>query len=104
MDVPATELRIETDRLVLTPMTIDDLDAYLELHLHPDVSRFLGEMDRGLAMTRLEADARSWSERGHGLFKVTHRDDGRFLGRAALKYWPQFDETELGWTFRREEW
>ena len=96
--------RIETDRLVLTPMTIADLDHYLELHSDPDVARFLGPMDRELATTRLESDACVWGERGHGLFKVCDRDDGRFLGRAGLRYWPQFDETEVGWTLRREEW
>jgi Acetyltransferase (GNAT) domain len=28
----------------------------------------------------------------------------RFLGRARLKYWPQFEETEVGWAFRRDAW
>jgi RimJ/RimL family protein N-acetyltransferase len=97
-------LRIETERLVLEPMTMDDVDAYLELHSDPDVARFLGDMDRELAVRRLEADARLWDERGHGLFKVTRRGDDRFVGRVGLKYWPQFDETEVGWTLRRAEW
>jgi RimJ/RimL family protein N-acetyltransferase len=83
---------------------MDDLGAYLELHDDPEVARFLGEMDRRLATSRLEADARLWNERGHGLFKVTHRDDGRFLGRVGLRYWPQFGETEVGWTLRAQEW
>jgi RimJ/RimL family protein N-acetyltransferase len=96
--------RIETERLVLEPMTIEDIDAYLGLHADPEVIRFLGEMDRDLATARLEADARVWEERGHGLFKVTHRGDGRFLGRVGLRYWPQFDETEVGWTLRAQEW
>ncbi len=85
-------------------MTIDDVDEYLGLHSDPEVIRFLGEMDRGLATARLEADARVWDERGHGLFRVTHRDDGRFLGRVGLRYWEQFHETEVGWTLRRQEW
>jgi RimJ/RimL family protein N-acetyltransferase len=95
---------IETERLELRPLTIDDVDAYLGLHADPDVAHFLGEMDRELAVARLQRDARQWEERGCGLFKVTHRDDGRFVGRVGLRYWPQFDETELGWTLRREEW
>jgi RimJ/RimL family protein N-acetyltransferase len=85
-------------------MTLDDVEAYLELHSDPDVIRFIGEMDRSLAVARLESDARLWAGRGHGLFRLAHRDDGRFLGRVGLKYWPQFDETEVGWTLRREEW
>jgi RimJ/RimL family protein N-acetyltransferase len=104
MGRPRDSQLIETERLVLVPMTIGDLDEYLELHADPDVARYLGEMDRELATRRLEADARTWQERGHGLFKVTHREDDRFLGRVGLRYWPQFDETEVGWTLRREEW
>lgn len=85
-------------------MTVGDVDEFLSMHDDPDVVRFLGKMDRELAIARLEADARLWNERGHGLFRVIHRDDGRFIGRVGLKYWPQFDETEVGWTLRREEW
>jgi len=85
-------------------MTMSDVDDYLSLHADPDVARFLGAMDRRLAITRLEADARLWRERRHGLFKVTHREDGHFLGRVGLRYWPQFDETEVGWTLQRDEW
>jgi len=96
--------RLETDRLALTPMTMDDVDAYLGLHSDPDVIAFLGEMDRALAVARLEKDERQWETFGYGLFKLTARDDGRFLGRVGLRYWPQFDETEVGWTLRREEW
>jgi RimJ/RimL family protein N-acetyltransferase len=96
--------QIETERLELRRLTSGDVDEYLALHADPDVAHFLGEMDRDLAIRRLSADARTWEERGHGLFGVTHRDDGRFLGRVGLRYWPQFDETEVGWTLRREEW
>jgi RimJ/RimL family protein N-acetyltransferase len=96
--------RLETDRLVLTPMTIDDMDAYVGLHSDPDVIAFLGEMDQALAIARLEKDGRQWETFGYGLFKLTARDDGRFLGRVGLRYWPQFDETEVGWTLRRREW
>ena len=85
-------------------MTIDDLDELVAMHSNPDVERFMGPFGREQAAARLEADARQWNERGHGLFKVVHRADGRFIGRAALKHWPQWDETEVGWVIRREEW
>jgi RimJ/RimL family protein N-acetyltransferase len=38
------------------------------------------------------------------MFAVLDRASGRFLGRAGLKYWSQFDETELGWVLRRDAW
>lgn len=38
------------------------------------------------------------------MLAVLDRASGRFLGRAGLKYWPQFDETELGWVLRSDAW
>jgi hypothetical protein len=38
------------------------------------------------------------------MFAVLDRAGGRFLGRSGLKYWAQFDETELGWVLRRDAW
>jgi RimJ/RimL family protein N-acetyltransferase len=38
------------------------------------------------------------------MFAVLAQASGRFLGRAGLKYWRQFDETEMGWVLRREAW
>ena len=38
------------------------------------------------------------------MFALLDRRDGRFLGRAGLRYWPQFDETEIGWVLRRDAW
>jgi RimJ/RimL family protein N-acetyltransferase len=32
------------------------------------------------------------------------RESGRFLGRTGLKYWPQFEETEVGWVLRPDAW
>jgi RimJ/RimL family protein N-acetyltransferase len=95
---------IETERLELRPMTIADLEAFVAMHADPAVVEFMGPADRELATKRLEADAALWARRGHGLCKITHRDDGRFIGRVALKHWPQWNETELGWVLRSQEW
>jgi hypothetical protein len=61
------------------------------------------------ANRRSEAAARArvtqpWAERGHGMFVVRDRATNQFLGRVGLKYWPQFDETEVGWVLRRDAW
>ncbi len=32
------------------------------------------------------------------------RGSARFIGRVTLKYWEQFDETEVGWVLRRDCW
>jgi RimJ/RimL family protein N-acetyltransferase len=85
-------------------MTTRDLDDLIALHAEPDVARFTSSFDREQAIELLQADQREWSERGHGLLAVTERSSGRFLGRTGLKFWPQFDETEVGWVLRPQVW
>ncbi len=97
-------MHIETDRLYLRPMTMRDVDDVVALHADPEVTRFMRAFNRDEAIQRLEADERDWIEHGHGLFALLASEDGRFLGRVALKHWPQFGEAELGWVLRRDEW
>ena len=100
----ARGVRIETERLLLRPMELDDLDEFAALHADPDVARFVHPMDREEARLRLHRDRREWRERGHGLFAVLDLRGGAFLGRCGLKRWPQFGETEVGWALRHDAW
>ncbi len=74
------------------------------MHATPEVARMMGTWDRSAALARLERNEREWAERGHGLVAIRARAGGRFLGRSGLKYWPQFDETEVGWVLRPDVW
>ena len=85
-------------------MTTRDVDDLVALHSDPEVSRYMLPFDRDEAIERLRRDDADWREYGHGLLAVLANDDGGFLGRVALKYWPQFDEAEVGWVLRREAW
>lgn len=95
---------IETERLALRQLAMDDLDEFVALHRDPEVVRFVRALDRAQAAERLQANEREWEERGHGMLAVLDRPGGRFLGRVGLKYWPQFQETEAGWLLRRDAW
>jgi RimJ/RimL family protein N-acetyltransferase len=95
---------IETERLRLRPLGGSDLEDFLALHSEPEVVRFTARFDRSGAARRLAEIEREWEERGHGAMAVLDRVTGRFLGRAGLKYWPEFDETEAGWSLHTREW
>ncbi len=95
---------IETERLLLRPLVLDDLEQFAALHRDPEVTRFVRALDRIQAAERLRGNEREWHERGHGFWAVVGRTRGLFLGRVGFKYWPQFAETELGWTLRRDAW
>ncbi|MEU9620797.1 MULTISPECIES: GNAT family N-acetyltransferase [unclassified Streptomyces] len=95
---------IETERLSLRPLRPSDVDAFVDLHADPRVNRFVGAYSRQQAAERLAVIERQWDERGHGLCAVELRSSGELVGRSGLQYWEQFDEVELGWTFRAEHW
>lgn len=95
---------IETDRLLLRRATVDDVDALLEIHADPAIVQFMGEWDRERAMEWLAGVDQNWRDHGYGRVAIVDRRTGRLLGRTGLMYLPQFSETELGWTLRREAW
>lgn len=90
--------------MLLRPMELTDLDEFAALHADPDVTRFIRPLNRAAAEERLHLAEREWQERGYGMLAVLDRKSGGFLGRAGMKYWPEFEETELGWALRRSAW
>jgi RimJ/RimL family protein N-acetyltransferase len=100
----ARSVLIETQRLLLRPIELGDLDEFVALHADPEVTEFIRPLDRDAAEERLRRNEDEWLERGHGLLAVLERENGSFLGRCGLKHWPQFEETELGWALRRDAW
>jgi RimJ/RimL family protein N-acetyltransferase len=97
-------MMIDTERLVLRPIGVADLEEFLALHVDPEVTRFVRSLDRSQAAERLELAEQEWEQRGHGMFTIRDHATNRFLGRAGLKYWPQFDETEVGWMLHHHAW
>ncbi|HEY6145098.1 MAG TPA: GNAT family N-acetyltransferase [Solirubrobacterales bacterium] len=93
---------LETERLLLRAAESGDAEELVRLHDDPLVAHYLGVRDREWYEWRLGVSAEEWAQRGHGLVTILDRADGAFLGRTGFKYWPQFDETELGWVLRPE--
>ncbi len=85
-------------------MGFEDLSSFVELQAAPDVVRFFGRYGREEALARLRADARQRDQRGYGLLAVIERETGRFAGRVGLRYWPDWDEVDLGWVLAPELW
>lgn len=98
----SSTVSIETDRLLLRPVEPGDLDELVRLHEDPAVAHYIGTPSREWLAQRIGWSREEWTERGHGLLAILDRTNGAFLGRTGLKYWPQFDETELGWVLQPE--
>ena len=95
-----------TARLTATPLVPGDLDDLVQLHLDPEVSRFLGGVRSAAAtVSYLDTNLRHWADHGFGLW-VLRTADGAFVGRAGLRYLDVEgrQELELAYSFVRSAW
>lgn len=95
---------IETERLMLRPLTRTDVDQIVDLHGDPRVNQFVPFFSYDQALHRISEIEQQWSQRGHGIFAVELKTTGEFIGRSGLNYWSEFDEVELGWILKPEAW
>lgn len=81
----------------MRPVSAGDLDDLLAVHEDPVTQRFFGDFDRQDVIDWIARSELEWAERGHGRVAILDRESGAFLGRSGLKYWPEFEEVEVGW-------
>ncbi|MDN4999454.1 GNAT family N-acetyltransferase [Bradyrhizobium sp. GCM10027634] len=95
-----------TKRLTAERLREDHLADLVELHLDPEVSRFLGGV-RPAEATRayLATNMAHWDRHGFGLW-VLRTGDGAFAGRAGIRHIlvDDIDEIEVAYTFKRSLW
>jgi ribosomal-protein-alanine N-acetyltransferase len=94
--------RLETDRLVLRPFTLDDLDPLAESLADPEVMRYVGEGEavgktRDESRRMLEELIAEYDRWGYGLWAVTTdgENGGRPIGWCGLIEWELEGTTEV---------
>ena len=83
-------MRLETERLLLRPLSMDDLDTFAPVYADPEVMRYLGvgktfsreETERSL--TRM---VRNFALDGFGQLAVVRTEDGVLMGRCGFLVW-----------------
>jgi RimJ/RimL family protein N-acetyltransferase len=89
---------LHTERLIMRAPTEADLDDLLALHDDPAVLKVFGAATRDEVVEWIATARRDWEERGHGRVVLLDSDHGTFLGRSGMRYWPELDEIEVGWS------
>jgi RimJ/RimL family protein N-acetyltransferase len=96
---------IETERLVLRPPRLEDLDAWAAFMADPEAARHLGgPQGRNGAWRSLCTVAGSWAVQGFGMFSVIEKASGRWVGRLGPWRPAEWPGTEVGWGVVREAW
>jgi len=99
---------IETNRLLLRPFTMDDVEASYQMNLDPEVSRYTGDggvVDifemRNRIKDVIEGD---YAKYGFGRFVVEWKETNEFIGFSGLKFLPDYDFVDLGYRFLQRFW
>ena len=96
---------IETERLLLRPFRLDDLDELAALFGDPDVMRYVGT---GLPIRRDETDRalksiiKHWDQHGFGRWAVFDKTSRQFAGFGGLR--SLFDTPEVVYHFSKPNW
>tara|TARA_R110001632_G_scaffold17219_4_gene54822 strand:+ start:679 stop:1227 length:549 start_codon:yes stop_codon:yes gene_type:complete len=98
---------IETERLLLREITLDDIDELFKLHSDPVVQYYTGEpvvesieeIERAI-LKRIN----DYEKYGFGRWATVLKDGMHFVGWAGLAYLPEFDEIDLGYRFLPKYW
>ena len=103
--MPATNYVIptlETERLVLRPMRMEDWPRYRDL-MQSDRAQYMGgphTLQNSWGM--FCHDMAQWPLMGHGSLMIELRETGVCVGQVSINSGPLFPETELGWYLYEE--
>ncbi|MBS2029074.1 MAG: GNAT family N-acetyltransferase [Deltaproteobacteria bacterium] len=98
---------LETDRLLLRPLTPDDLPWIAELYADPEIGRWLGgTRTRAQAAESLDRMWNLFREQGFGLMAAVEKLTGQCIGRCGylVQSVEGRQELELAWAIARERW
>lgn len=100
---------LETKRLILRHLVMDDLDELYALYRDPEITRYIPDAPRSREEAQEELE---WHMHGHprhpelGLWATIHKESGKFIGRCGLLPWEidSQQEVEVAYTIARAYW
>ena len=103
-----SNLFIETERLLIRPFKMEDIEPSYIMNLDAEVSRYTGD---GGIVSKEEIERRivenvfgDYEKHGFGRLAVELKGENKFIGFTGLKYLEDMDEVDLGYRFMKEYW
>ena len=89
---------LETDRLILRPPQLSDLDRWTEMMGDEDASRFIGgPQTRAVCWRGMMTMVGAWATTGVSMFSVVEKSSDRWMGRIGPWYPDGWPGREVGW-------
>lgn len=99
---------LETERLLLRPFTVDDVDDLLGIFSDPEAMRYYpATKGRQETIEWIDWNLRSYREHAFGLWAAIRKDTTQFVGQCGLilqRDVDGHDEVEIGYSFLRRQW
>ena len=99
---------LETNRLLLRELTMEDIDEFLAIFSDPDVMKysFREVKSRDWVMGAIEHLRNYQMERGYSMWATILKEDGRLIGHCGIHdaNVEGIEEIELGYIFARDYW
>jgi len=100
---------LETGRLLLRHLVLDDLDSLYALYTDPEITRFIPDAPRTYEEARKELEWHMHGPPEHpelGLWATIHKETGEFIGRCGLLPWTidEQAEVEVAYLISRTYW
>lgn len=105
-------IKLETERLILRPVEMRDVEGMFLLDSNPNVHTFLGnkpvkKIEESIGYIKNLQN--QYQENGIARFAVIHKESGEFLGWSGIKFITEEENNhinfyEIGYRFREEFW
>ena len=103
-----SNLFIETERLLIRPFKMEDIEPSYIMNLDAEVSKYTGD---GGVVSKEEIERRivenvfgDYEKHGFGRLAVELKEENKFIGFTGLKYLEDMAEVDLGYRFMKEYW
>lgn len=106
--MPNLNLYIETERLLIRPFTLEDIEPSYAMNLDAEVSKYTAD---GGVVSKAEIERRiienvfgDYEKHGFGRLAVELKGENKFIGFTGLKYLEDLKEVDLGYRFMKAYW
>tara|TARA_R110000787_G_scaffold41071_16_gene101658 strand:+ start:10578 stop:11129 length:552 start_codon:yes stop_codon:yes gene_type:complete len=103
------DVLLESDRLLIRPFQMDDVQAMYELNSNPIVQKYTGDtliktVDQAKDILQ-NVVLKDYKKHGYGRLAVIYKPDNKLIGFTGIKYLPETGgESDLGYRFLPEYW